>query len=496
MTDVRGRHLQHAACRAAAMAVAALLVAAGPDSRAAAADSVDAPFRVHDPSRPVFDGGRWWVLSSGKGIAVCSSADSASMRAWKPEAPAFGSEELADFWAPDLVKVGDTWYLFYAIPETGTQNARIGVAITKSIASGDWRRVAGEVVRSASGDRWWAIDPAPLLGPDGRLWLAYGSHCQGVFVQELDPNDPTRAVGQPAQVANVSGRVDGSIEGAYLHYRDGWYYLFVNVDDGSSGDASSYRVRVGRSRSADGPYQDRGGADLREGGGTLFLAGSGPEIGPGQVGFAGDDVVTYHYYPHGSSGSDGRLGRRSVVWTAGWPEITYPSEPLKAGVYSIQVQSSRLYLRVNTQTYPAGNGDAAGAPSMGVDQWPWKGSLAERWRLAPLGNGLYRIESLASDLRLCDAGGSNDRDNNDPGSVVATPAASPVDPLREEWRLIAQQDGSFQIQSAWSGKVVDIRNYSQQWGEIAHLWKWLDNGNQRFWIRPPEDKAAGEAPPK
>src|SRR5207244_9251668 len=108
----------------------------------------------------------------------------------------------------------------------------------------------------------------------------------------------------------------------YLLKHGDYYYLFVNWDYCCRGVNSTYNIRVGRSKNVTGPYLDRNGTDLRQGGGTLFLAAAGPEIGPGHAGvYAGDGTswFSYHYYDAADNGRP-KLGLRTLTWdAAGWP---------------------------------------------------------------------------------------------------------------------------------------------------------------------------------
>jgi arabinan endo-1,5-alpha-L-arabinosidase len=81
-------------------------------------------------------------------------------------------------------------------------------------------------------------------------------------------------------------------------------------------------VRVGRSQDVTGPYVDREGRSLVDGGGTLFLESSGRFIGPGHIGLltAGPTHwFSYHYYDAQSNGRS-RLAVGPLGWTEdGWP---------------------------------------------------------------------------------------------------------------------------------------------------------------------------------
>jgi hypothetical protein len=65
------------------------------------------------------------------------------------------------------------------------------------------------------------------------------------------------------------------------------------------GADSNYRIMVGRSTSVTGPYVDRYGRAMTNGGGWEVLGSHGSVHGPGQPVLIPDvdgDIVSYHYY--------------------------------------------------------------------------------------------------------------------------------------------------------------------------------------------------------
>jgi arabinan endo-1,5-alpha-L-arabinosidase len=205
-------------------------------------------------------------------------------------------------------------------------------------------------------DEPFAIDPAVFEGKGDTLWMVYGSHWSGIWVVELDAatghikDKRARTEGwkqdNPAfyhvaselgfynQTAEDEEREEnftcGRIEAPYIfRYRD-YYYLFVNWGICCSGVESTYEIRVGRSRRAGGPYIDKEGHDMAEGGGSLFLETQGRFIGPGHAGiFAYTDskgqrrhVFTYHFYDGRDNGKP-KMDARELVWDdEGWPVLT------------------------------------------------------------------------------------------------------------------------------------------------------------------------------
>src|SRR5580765_3601086 len=66
----------------------------------------------------------------------------------------------------------------------------------------------------------------------------------------------------------------------WVFKRGGYYYLFSSWGACCNG-ALDYNMRVGRSTSVTGPYVDKAGVALMQGGGTLLVQGDARWKGPG-----------------------------------------------------------------------------------------------------------------------------------------------------------------------------------------------------------------------
>ena len=106
---------------------------------------------------------------------------------------------------------------------------------------------------------------------------------------------------------------------------DDQYDLFLNWFTCCQGADSTYdALRVGRSASIDGPFVDREGRPLLEGGALLFGAESGRQ-GPRHAGLythpqAGALYLTYHHYPDQDT-PWATLGLRMLEQRQGWPQV-------------------------------------------------------------------------------------------------------------------------------------------------------------------------------
>jgi arabinan endo-1,5-alpha-L-arabinosidase len=242
------------------------------------------------------------------------------------EFPAWHREVVPDqkghLWAPDIIKVGDRFFLYYSVSKFGVNTSAIGLATTATLdpASADYGwKDEGIIIRTGTEDNFNAIDPALFRDDDGRLWMSFGSFWSGLKLIELDAKTGKRLKpGSPP----FSIAWKEAIEAPAIHKRDGWYYLFVNWGICCRGLESTYEIRVGRSREITGPYRDRNDVDLMKAGGEPFLATEGAMIGPGHVGIfseEGRDWLGIHYYDGAHKGRP-TFALRTLSWGEdGWP---------------------------------------------------------------------------------------------------------------------------------------------------------------------------------
>lgn len=237
-------------------------------------------------------------------------------------------------WAPDVIKIGGYFFLYYCVSIFGTNRSYIGVARSKSLA-GPWEDL-GEVVKTTWGDEANAIDPNVVLDRNGQPWLVYGSHFGGIYVTPLDkrtgkPIDPSKKI----LIARRSASVHGAVEGAFVIYNPNFdmFYLFVSYDS----LFRDYNVRVARAKEVTGPYLDYNGNTMTDveaepwSVGTKVLGGysfKGGEvwIAPGHCSILHDPERGWfmvHHVRERHEPSWTYLHIRKIVWTRdGWPLVS------------------------------------------------------------------------------------------------------------------------------------------------------------------------------
>lgn len=266
---------------------------------------------------------------------------------------------FADYSDPDVIAVGDDFYLM-----ASSFNACPGLPILHSKDLVNWQLIGHAMERFPDpdydrpqhGKGVWA--PA-LRYHDGKFWVFFGAPDEGIFMTTaeraegpwtplhrvqagaglIDPcpfwDDDGQAYLIRAQAGSRSGGVnslltlhrmasDGSrllddgkvvvdghhhhpiVEGPKLYKRNGWYYIFA-----PAGGVKGGWQTVFRSRSIDGPYEDR----------IVLIQGNTPINGPHQGGWistrAGEDWFL-HFQDRGPYGRV--LHLQPMGWgTDDWP---------------------------------------------------------------------------------------------------------------------------------------------------------------------------------
>ncbi|GAB3175172.1 hypothetical protein GCM10027059_48510 [Myceligenerans halotolerans] len=278
---------------------------------------------AHDPTVIKKTDGEYLLAFTANGVGLKTSSD---RTAWNDVGSAFpGGTPWADeytggglnLWAPELKYANGQYYLWYSASTFESNKSAIFLATSPTGASGSWTN-QGVVIESSTGDNFNAIDPAVTEDQNGNWWMSFGSFWSGVKLIRLDSSTGMRS---GSEFHGIASRGGDAIEAPTIHFRDGYYYLFVSFDRCCQGAASTYRVMVGRSTSITGPYVDRAGTPMMDGGGTETLASHGSVNGPGHQTVLADsdsDVLFYHYYR-----DDGRatLGINLLRYDDGWPSL-------------------------------------------------------------------------------------------------------------------------------------------------------------------------------
>jgi arabinan endo-1,5-alpha-L-arabinosidase len=283
-----------------------------------------------DPS-VLFDGQAYWIASTGPGMPLRSSTDLRDVTLLGDAVD--GLPDWADdavpaathYWSPDLASFGGRYHLYYALASSTPRQACIGHATATELGTvGAWTDDGAPLLCTQPEADWFAIDPSVLVEADGSAWLLVGSSRAGLKLFELN-EDGGLTTAAPTPVA---ARPDGGvIQASAITRRGDYYYLFSSFDQCCQGVDSTRSIRVGRSASRLGPYLDRQGLALLDGGGTTLLQSGERWRGPGSNDVLHRGDQSYHFFFAYDAERDGRSFARlsTLTWDEeGWPRSAGP----------------------------------------------------------------------------------------------------------------------------------------------------------------------------
>lgn len=413
---------------------------------------IGAPF-IHDPATIAECDGKYYTWGTGGSALVSSDG-----WVWT------GGARISVGAAPDMMKIGDRYLCAYSTTGGGLGGSHAGKIVTMWNKTLDpnspdyqWTEPI-EVAHSEADEDCDAIDAGLLMTPDGRLFVSFGTYYGFIRMCELDPATGERKEG--AEDINIA--VD--CEASDIIYQDGWYYLFATHGTCCDGVNSTYNLVYGRSKSPTGPYIDKVGRDMIEGGGRMFLGARDGYTGAGHFGRyvlePGVEKVSFHWEADYYQGGRSTLAILPIVWKNGWPEAGYN---IKEGVYSIESERRGYALELATEYIRLGGGrgmfGGGGAQQSNVipfqkledviDTWP-KGDIEvricdyqfrpnQKWELyaldeGTLGTPYYKIV-IAGTNRALTAGPNK--------TVISTEAFTGAP--EQMWSIDQLTDGTYRI---------------------------------------------------
>jgi arabinan endo-1,5-alpha-L-arabinosidase len=246
--------------------------------------------------------------------------------AWTWTIPGFDGT----IWAPDISYFNGEYHLYYAISSSGSRNSCIGLATRTTLGAGGWTDRGQVICTTTAVNNYNAIDPALFIDTNSTpttYWLAFGSFWTGIKMRQIDPDTGLLLASNPT-LYSIAARPNppnaNAIEASFIIYKEPYYYLFVSFDYCCQGTSSNYNVRVGRATSVTGPYYDRNGTSMMNGGGTQLTWDSPQWRAPGHNAVFLDNDGRYWLVHHALRTSDLWAGLRihRLFWTAdGWPTL-------------------------------------------------------------------------------------------------------------------------------------------------------------------------------
>ncbi len=227
-----------------------------------------------------------------------------------------GNTVNAMMWAPDINYINGQYVLYYAIGVWGIEwKSGVGVATSERPEGPFVDRgavfISDEIGVQNSIDQFYIED-------GGKNYLVWGSF-RGIYAIQL--TDDGLRVMPGATKQQLAG---GLMEAAYIHKKDGYYYLFGSAGSCCDGASSTYHVVYGRATNLMGPYVNKAGGTMLNNQAETLLSGNDFVAGPGHnAEFVEDDKNQTWIIYHGYIRDEAALGRcvflNQVKWKDGWP---------------------------------------------------------------------------------------------------------------------------------------------------------------------------------
>ena len=290
-------------------------LASGPGMKGLAASVQQRPVLERDfPDPGVIEAGGFFYSfatnSNGKHVPVARSDD---LLRWSllpddalPALAPWVKPVPNMIWAPEVIKVGSNYRMYYVAPDRASGRQCIGVA-SSAVAAGPYRDTATQPLICPTGFSR-AIDPNPF-DDSGQLHVYFsgvlGDSPNGIYAQKLTA-DGLATVGAPVLILKVGAPWEGTVaEAPTMLEHEGRYYLFYSGNDYRD---DTYAVGYAVCKSALGPcLKSRDNPIL------ATSTGTNAAIGPGHqaiVKLADAFWMLYHGW-QGVAGYD-HGGRRSL----------------------------------------------------------------------------------------------------------------------------------------------------------------------------------------
>ncbi|KAF2732177.1 endo-1,5-alpha-L-arabinosidase [Polyplosphaeria fusca] len=240
-----------------------------------------------------------------------------------------------DVWAPDVSKVGELYYAFYAVSHMGLQNSSIGVATSQTLEPGSWTD-HGSIGLPLSQD-YNLIDPNVLVDGDAVIF-SFGSYWDDIFQIQVSANGLIEGLVDAGPADNIINNRSSTLtvaEGSFQFKWDNFYFVFFSVGwccnepPNLALKGEEYRIMACRSDNAAGPFVDSDGKScLDDNGGTLVLGSHDDVYAPGGQGAmveyeSGHPVLYYHYVKPsvGYAAHQFFFGYNYLDFSTGWPIV-------------------------------------------------------------------------------------------------------------------------------------------------------------------------------
>lgn len=270
------------------------------------------PIDAADPTVLLDDDGYYYMCCtehwSGEGMPLWRSAD---MVNWTKITTVFpdgdanrpATKDIPYLWAPELVKIGSKYVLYFSNAQMGNQSTPRIFVSTADKPYGPYSTPV-ELFSSSSIGVTNSIDPSYFKDDNGQQYLIWGSF-NGIYSIKLNEAGTGLAAGAQKKLIlqknSSSDDKEDNAEAACIYKRNGYYYLITSVGTTvlSKTDSNPYHLNVARSSNNTSTFDN-----------VTFVNQDGNNVnGTYRGGFM--NLTTYYYH------SEGLLSSNDYVYAPG-----------------------------------------------------------------------------------------------------------------------------------------------------------------------------------
>jgi beta-xylosidase len=281
------------------------------------------------------EGNTYYVYATNSARRNISLARSTDLVKWEilgdamPALPKWAVLTGGFVWAPEVIKIGEQYIMYYTARDKASDKQCVGVAASDK-PEGRFKDTNDQAFVCQS-EQGGTIDASPYRDDDGKLYLYYkndGNCCNMatyIYVQEMAP-DGLSLLGEPVQLIRNDKQWEAHvIEAPTMFKHEGKYYLFYSANNYGGHE---YAVGYATCESPLGPCQKAPENPILA---SNFENKEALVIGPGHQTLLqiGDQTwIIYHVWqalPGGFRGNSRFMWIDRVEWVDGKPIVQGPT---------------------------------------------------------------------------------------------------------------------------------------------------------------------------
>lgn len=179
------------------------------------------------------------------------------------------------------------------------------------------------------------------------------------------------------------------------------------------------------------------------------------------------------------NGTESCVPQGSLSDASSWARITYGDASLGqttgGGTVAEGITDGEIYsVKASCSGKAMDVAEVSKTPGANIHQWDYVGGENQKWKLSAAGDGSWYIQSVWSGLVL----DANDWGTADGTNVLQWTKGN--NQTNQKWKIEANGDGTYRVTNLHANKVLDVSGSSPDNGANIQLWTWNASSAQRW----------------